>query len=83
MNKMTDVAAGMSDATTVSTQASQDMTAAANGLTAMPAEMYTQVYNAIVAGMSNVTIVVDGSCVDTIGERISYGFGNKVVAEIQ
>ena len=83
MNKMTDVAAGMSDATTVSAQASQDMTAAANGLMNVPSEIYTQVYNAIMAGMSNVTIVINESCVDTIGERISYGWGGKVTAEIQ
>ena len=80
---MTKVAGEMGTAADGSTQASKDMTAAANELMAMPAEMYTTVYNAIMAGMSNVTIVVDAGCVDTIGERISYGFGNKVVAEIQ
>ena len=64
-------------------QANSDMTAAANGLMNVPSEIYTQVYNAILAGMSNVTIVVDASCVDTIGERISYGWGGQVTAEIQ
>ena len=83
LDRMTQVAGEMGTAADGSTQASKDMTAAANELMTMPAEMYTTVYNAIMAGMSNVTIVVDAGCVDTIGERISYGWGGKVTAEVQ
>ena len=83
MDRMTTVAGEMTGEVTVMRAANENMTAAANELMTMPAEMYTTVYNAIMAGMSNVTIVVDAGCVDTIGERISYGFGNKVVAELQ
>ena len=83
LNKMTEVAGEMGKAANGSAQANSDMTAAANGLMNVPSEIYTQVYNAILAGMSNVTIVVDASCVDTIGERISYGWGGQVTAEIQ
>ena len=83
LDRMTHVAGEMGTAADGSAQASKDMTAAANQLMTMPAEMYTTVYNAIMAGMSSVTIVVDAGCVDTIGERISYGWGGKVTAEIQ
>lgn len=83
LNRMTEVAGEMSGEVTVMRGANENMTAAANGLMGMPAEMYTNVYNAIVAGMSGVQIIVDAGCVDTIGERISYGMGRQVVEEIQ
>ena len=81
-DRMTQVAGEMSGEVTLSRGANQNMTEAAHELMGMPAEMYKTVYNAIVSGMSSVTIVVDAGCVDTIGQRISHGFANSLSAEI-
>lgn len=83
MDKMTQVAGEMGQAANGSAQANKEMTDAANGLMTIPAEIYTQVYNAILAGMSNVTIVINQGAVDTIGRRIGGGMGRSVVAMVR
>lgn len=75
LDRMTKVAGEMGTAADNSTKASEDMTDAAKNLMTLPAELNTTVYNAIMAGMNAVTIVVDAGCVDTIGQRVGGAMG--------
>jgi len=65
----------MTDRTSKSTD---DLTEAAKTLSGMPAEMYTIVENAIRAGMSNITFVINAGAVDTIGRRVGDSFGQSL-----
>jgi hypothetical protein len=65
----------MTDRTSKSTD---DLTEAAKTLSGMPAEMYKIVENAIRAGMSNITFVINAGAVDTIGRRVGDSFGQSL-----
>jgi hypothetical protein len=79
LTKMARVAEESTEATTKATASSDKMTAAAETLSQMPAEMYAVVENAIRTGMAGVTIVINESAVDTIGRRMSGGMGTSLM----
>ena len=79
MNKMSEVAGDMTGEISATRQANESMTAAVTDLNNLPASLQEAVTNAIISGMNSVTIVINESCVDTIGERISGGMGQRVV----
>ena len=80
LDRMNQVAGEMNGEVANMTQANADMTAAVSDLSALPENLQTAVTNAIIAGMNNVTIVINEGAVSAVGERISYGFGGKVQA---
>ena len=79
MDRMTEVADEMNQTISGGNQASADMTAAAEGLTVLPGEIGEAIRQVI----SNITIVIDDRCVGAIGERVSGGLGQKVVAMVK
>lgn len=80
MDRMTQVAGEMTGQVGTMTQANADMTAAVTDLNNLPANLQTAVANAIITGMSSVSIVINEGAVSAIGERVSYGWGGKVQA---
>lgn len=80
MNKMNQVAGEMNGEVANMTQSNADMTAAVRDLSVLPANLQTAITNAVIAGMSSVTIVINEGAVSAVGERISYGWGGKVQA---
>jgi len=79
LTKMARVAEESTEATTKSTASSDKMTAAAETLSQMPAEMYAVIENAIRTGMAGVTIVINEGAVDTIGRRIDGKMGTSLM----
>lgn len=80
MNKMNQVAGEMNGEVANMTQSNADMAAAVRDLSVLPANLQTAITNAVIAGMSSVTIVINEGAVSAVGERISYGWGGKVQA---
>ena len=60
-------------------EANAEMTAAAQQLSAMPAELYPIVRDAIISGMNQVTIVVDDRGIGAISDRVRGGWGNAIM----
>lgn len=79
MDRMTEVAGEMDQTISDGNQANADMTAAAEGLTVLPGEIGEAIRQVI----GNITIVIDDRCVGAIGERVSGGLGQKVVAMVK
>lgn len=79
-DKMTTVAGEMTDAVAGSTQATADMTAAVNNLETLPEILRNAVESAVISGMNSVTIVINESAVDAIGQRTMGGGGKNIVA---
>ena len=80
MNKMNQVAGEMTGEVAATRAANEGMTAAVDSLSVLPANLQTAVANAIITGMSSVSIVINEGAVSAIGERVSYGWGGKVQA---
>lgn len=76
---MNEVASEMTGEIGETRQANADMTAAAQQLSAMPTELYPIVRDAIISGMSQVTIVVDDRGIDAISDRVRGGWGNAIM----
>ena len=78
-NRMSEVAGEMTGEISETREANAEMTAAAQQLSAMPAELYPIVREAIISGMSQVTIVVDDRGIDAISDRVRGGWGNAIM----
>ena len=77
-DRMTEVAGQMTTAVTGTNTANAEMTSAVRNLNDLPVNMQTAITQAIIAGMSMVTITIDQGCVDTIGRSIYAGAGQLV-----
>lgn len=73
IDRMTEVAAENQTVTTAATASSEKMTAAAEAMSALPAEMQAALVNAIITGMNGVTITINQNGIDAIGRRIFTG----------
>ena len=73
IDRMTEVAAENQTVITAATASNDKMTAAAEAMSALPAEMQTALVNAIITGMNGVTITINQSGIDAIGRRIFTG----------
>lgn len=80
MDRMTQVAGEMTGEVAATRAANEGMTAAVDSLSVLPANLQTAVANAIITGMSSVSIIINEGAVSAIGERVSYGWGGKVQA---
>ena len=82
-DKMNEVAGEMTGEIGQTRETNAEMAAAAQQLSEMPAEMQTAVTNAIISGMSQVTIVIDDRGMNAIQERVSGGLANNITALIK
>ena len=73
IDRMTEVAAENQTVITAATASNDKMTAAAEAMSALPAEMQAALVNAIITGMNGVTITINQSGIDAIGRRIFTG----------
>ena len=80
MENMTAVAGETAEAVTKSTDATALMTDAIKGFENMPEILRNAVESAVISGMNSVTIVINESAVDAIGQRTMGGGGKNVVA---
>ena len=76
---MNEVAGEMTGEIGETRQANTEMTAAAQQLSAMPAEMQAAVTAAVISGMSQVTIIVDDRGMNAISDRVRGGWGNAIM----
>ena len=76
---MNEVASEMTGEIGETREANAEMTAAAQQLSAMPAELYPIVRDAIISGMNQVTIVVDDRGIGAISDRVRGGWGNAIM----
>ena len=76
---MNEVASEMTGEIGETRQANTEMTAAAQQLSAMPAEMQAAVTAAVISGMSQVTIIVDDRGMNAISDRVRGGWGNAIM----
>ena len=70
IDRMTEVAAENQTVIAAATASNDKMTAAAEAMSALPAEMQAALVNAIITGMNGVTITINDNGIDTIGRRI-------------
>ena len=75
MDRMTEVAGDMNTTIDTSSKSSAEMTAAATALLDLPA----LIQNAVISGMSSVSIVIDASGIDAMQPRIAGGIFNHVI----
>ena len=80
MDRMTQVAGEMTGEVAATRAVNEGMTAAVEDLSSLPADLQTAITNAVITGMSSVSIIINEGAVSAIGERVSYGWGGKVQA---
>ena len=78
-DKMNEVASEMTGEIGMTREVNAELAGVVEQLNNMPAEMYPQVRNAIISGMSQVTIIVDDRGINAISDKVRGGWGNAIM----